>query len=272
VGDIVLIEGNNELNVAMTPIAAIEVGPVTWDEMPPFEVNSSHVAKVVFTNPTPIILGYEVKLLMGIDKVEMARQFILLNAGVSIEISFSVVMPDTPGEYPVYILVNFDDTELATYQDESITIIPPDPLTFDMVITSMGMQGDKYMTAYWVAQAIATISNPHDVTVTHVLRTIWANGDQDNNNLSSYSARYWRGNMAAPRQIYLTVTLDPGQSIEVVSPFYYMCHEWNLASGSYEWSNVPNGTYRLNEPKLYWYRIIDENNNWSPVESIGEVI
>ncbi|GAJ18623.1 unnamed protein product [marine sediment metagenome] len=67
---------------------------------------------------------------------------------------------------------------------------------------------------------------------------------------------------------FLSVTLNPGQSITLVSPFYYI-DGWHDTHHTYEWTNSPPGMYSAGVRKKYYFRIIDELGNWSPYKSVG---
>ncbi len=143
-------------------------------------------------------------------------------------------------------------------------VAPP----FTMSITKISTTTDKYATAYWLMEVTCQISNPHSVPVTHDIYCCFAWGYEDPNDLASFfPTSRMMGRYTWP-EAFLSVTLDPGQSVTLVSPFYYI-GEYHDIHGNYEWSNMPPGMYSAGVRKKYWFRIIDELGNWSPVKSVG---
>lgn len=184
------------------------------------------------------------------------KKMVTLNPGESAAVSFQIT-PTQPEVYQVTV------NGLAG----SFTVLPVLTLPFNMEITSIATTTDKYATAYWLMELACQVSNPHSVQVTRQIRCRWAFGSDDPNNPTKYRDRYWRGVAGQDPQIWLPLTLNPGQSIILTSPFYYL--DGLQDYGGYEWNNMPLGMYSAGVPKKYWFRIIDELGNWSPVKSIG---
>lgn len=240
-----------------------------------FYAGSEHTARAVMHNPTSMAFGYLGVLFMGIGQASMVEVNFHLEAGESKEVLFPITMPTALGDYPVYVGVFSGGTFLEPLrQGENVAIIAQAG-PFDMSITKFNTTADKYGPAFWLMQPTAVISNPHSVRISHQIRIIAAPGSYDQNLLSSYIwTRCWGGGAAGASKESLQellVTLDPGQSITLVSPFYYI-DEWHSRHENYEWSNMPPGTYSSGTPRKYWFRVIDEQGNWSPVASIGTVV
>jgi hypothetical protein len=138
---------------------------------------------------------------------------------------------------------------------------PPDgggDSPFGMVITNIQEERDKFASAYRQFQVTAEISNPYSYNVTHLIRTIVAKAPADQEDISAYRwTRYWSDGSEE-----MQVALAPGESLQVISPFYYI-------RDSFECSNIPLGMYHGGVPCKYYFRIIDEKDYWSPVASIG---
>ena len=234
--------------------------------MPEFSPGESRTAIVTMSNPTAKAFDYVAELYMGTDLAIMAQTPFHLETEESKDISLPVIMPSNAGTYPVYIGV-FSDSQFIEplYQAEDVVITaPPPPLS--MSITKISTATDKYATAWWVMELSCQISNPHSVPISHELHCIWAFGSSDPNLLASFKwSRYWRNSWPSTG---LLVTLNPGQSVTLISPFYYI-DGWHDMHMNYEWSNMPPGAYKAGVRKKYWFRIIDELGNWSPVKSVG---
>jgi hypothetical protein len=243
--------------------------------LPQFYAGEQKTAKVTVGNPTGKPFDYNATLYLGVDQLAMDEAVFSLNAGESKQVNFGVTMPPQPGVYPVYLSVFSGGQLLGLYQaTENLEIVALPP--FDMTITKIETTSDKYAPAWWLMQPVALVSNPHGITITHKLRFVAASGSYDPALLSSFTrTRCWGGGApGTPQdQLYdLSVTLEPGQSVTLVSPFYYidgLCG-WEH-DNPYEWSNMPPGAYSGGVRKLYYHRLIDELGNSSPVMSIGTI-
>jgi len=91
-----------------------------------FEPGSVHTAKATMTNPTNTGFDYEAYLYMGIDLAVVSASFFHLNADESKQAEFSVVMPATPGIYPVHLGIFSGGQNIALYKaDEDVIIVAP---------------------------------------------------------------------------------------------------------------------------------------------------
>jgi len=241
--------------------------------VPQFLSGVVKVAKVTLRNPTGKAFDYHAVLFMGVNQAAVAELDVSLGAGESKQVSFSVTMPSQTGVYPVYLGVYSAGQLLTLYQaTENVEIVTPPP--FNMVITRVSTATDKYATAYWLAEVTGVISNPHSAAITHRLRCLMAPGTSDPYLFSSYIwVRCWGGGVPGTpaSQLYeLPVTLSPGQSVTVVSPFYYI-NGWHDIHGNYEWSNI-DLMYKSGVPKKYWIVLSDELGNMSQPISVGSAI
>jgi hypothetical protein len=100
-------------------------------EDPTFESASAHVATATFINPKSAGFDYSASLCMGTGWTEMASASFHLNAGESKAIAFPVIMPATPGTYPVYFKVTCGGVLIGTFAaTEDVVIAAP---SFDLV-------------------------------------------------------------------------------------------------------------------------------------------
>lgn len=246
--------------------------------MPQFSPNEAKTA-IAPIIAKPSGMNCEAELFLGPDeatKVVTSGRVPFVSTGAEKNVSLPITMPSSPGTHHGYIDVFAGGFRFLAYiLKEDVVIAAPVALPFTMSITRIDtIDSDKYATAYWLMQPVALISNPHSTPITHRLRFIVCYGSSDPNLLSSYLwTRCWGGGApGTPQdQLYeLPVTLNPGQSITVVSPFYYIDGLWGWERANpYEWSNMPPGMYSAGVRKKYWFRIIDELGNWSPVKSVG---
>lgn len=97
--------------------------------MPEFKPSSVHTATAGFLNPKSAGFDYQAQLCMGVDWVEMARASFHLGGSQEKGIPFQVTMPDTPGEYPVYVRVSSGGVLVATFAaTEKVIILSPIPV------------------------------------------------------------------------------------------------------------------------------------------------
>ena len=156
-----------------------------------FYAGSVHTARAVMHNPTSEAFDYIGVLYMGTNQVVFDEVPFQLNAGESKEISFSVTMPASVGEYPVYLSVFSGAVLLAHYQ-----------ATENVVIVSAALS-EFYMPASARKSMTATIE-PY--TVCHTWIDVTNNGDADGVQV----VHIWDtvGNV----DVFITVALGPGET------------------------------------------------------------
>ena len=97
-------------------------------EDPTFEAGSSHSAKARLTNPTTKQFTYMAELYLGVAKVATSGAGqVTIPTGGYMDVIFTVVMPATEGDYPVFLDVWSGTTILKHYQgteDVVITVTP----------------------------------------------------------------------------------------------------------------------------------------------------
>lgn len=81
-----------------------------------FELSSSHTAIVTMSNPTTKPFDYLAELYMGIDLALMASEDFHLEAEEAKDISLPVIMPNTPGTYPIHIGVFSGGQSIGLYR------------------------------------------------------------------------------------------------------------------------------------------------------------
>ena len=147
---------------------------------------------------------------------------------------------------------------------ELVPIAVPPELPFNMFITKIDVYDrpsyDGATSAYWHVDIYCDISNPHSSVITRSLWIAWAVAPDDPNDLASYRLiRKWDD-----WQEEKVVTLAPAESRLLFSPW--------IQPGGLTW-NMPMGMYHGYPTKRkYYFRIIDELGNWSPVASVGTYI
>jgi hypothetical protein len=140
-------------------------------------------------------------------------------------------------------------------------VVPPQP-SFDMEITSIDEGVSKFASAFWNMQVNCKITNNNASEVTRSLAVIWQRADSPD---TWYSSRYWSNSYP---DIYTPVTLQAGESVNIVSPFYYI-DGYHEGHGSYEWDNFPPGQYHAGVKIKYNFKIVDDQGNESAIMSAG---
>lgn len=175
---------------------------------------------------------------------------IILVPGESEQVSFQIAAPSGLGDHTVSLDGLSGSFKVVT------PVVPP----FTMVITNIAQSTDQYATAYWIVEITAKITNLSSYVVTHDLACGKCRpSQQDENNAYSYSSRLWSASIGAA----LAVTLNPGQSVTLVSPFY-------VAQEGYPPERANEDLMYHSGTKIrYAWRIRDELLNMSPSAYAG---
>lgn len=97
-----------------------------------FEPSEQRTAVVTFTNPTSKAFPYSAKLFIGLPEVVSSTVEFLLEAGESKIVNIPIIMPSTPGIYPVYISIHSGQEFVVLYRaadDIAITAVAEFQLT-----------------------------------------------------------------------------------------------------------------------------------------------
>jgi hypothetical protein len=146
---------------------------------------------------------------------------------------------------------------------------------FDMEIVAIDTEPNKFATSFRVAEIYISLANNADSTAIHRIRCIAGSGTQqgtpygpsDPDDLEIYKfTRHWESGYEE-----LEVVLGPGEGISLVSPFYFVWPPGFPYEGL-EDNNNPQISSHGSELRKYYFRVIDENNNWSPVASVGTYV
>jgi len=219
----------------------------------------------------PSGMSCEAELFLGPDdatKVVSSGLVPFVSTGAAKNVSLPITMPGAPGIYRGYIDVFAGGLRFLAYNlKEDVVIAAPVAPPFTMTVTSLTSTGDKYASAYWLVQVSVLIKNNNAVAVTHDLKCVATYGEYYRyNDPVSWWDRHWDDN-----NIWKTITLQPGQSVTLLSPYYYI-NGWHSGHQNYEWINWPDGQYKSGVPKEYWFRVVDNNGNASPAVSIGSAL
>ena len=156
-----------------------------------FYAGSTHTATAVMHNPTSGAFDYTGVLYMGVNQAVAAEVLFHLNPGESKEVSFSVEMPTTLGQYPVFISVFSSGALLAHYQSTENVVIVPAALAEFYMPASMRKSMSATIEPYTVCNAWVDITNNGNtdgVQIVHIWDSV--------------------GNV----DVFITVALAPGET------------------------------------------------------------
>jgi hypothetical protein len=168
--------------------------------MPRFSPGEEKTAIVTMTNPTARAFDYRMVLYMGVNMVAMGDAEFSLEAGESSNISIPVVMPASPGVYPVYLDVWSGETLLGHYQANENVEIAVEESHFAYSSISCW----EYSAGFKILQFRCSITNEGDHQETHLVN-IW-----------KYRADLGRASKHLEDSI--RYTLDPGESVDYAYP------------------------------------------------------
>lgn len=138
-------------------------------------------------------------------------------------------------------------------------------LPFNMTITKINYDMNKWLSSYVIIEVTAWITNPNSIPVTHQIKCAEAYGSADPTILSNFQFdRYWGFGVEGTPLVdllWFPITLQPGGSIEVISPFYFIDDiDYYHPQRGYERANI-NHAQRTE----YQVIIMDDEGNVSPV-------
>ena len=102
----------------------VEVEMLEMDD-PEFQGGSTHTARALLTNPTTVNFDFVLELYLGVTKVATSGLgTVVIAAGASEYVDFTIVMPSVEGTHHVYLDVTVDGELIKHYlATEDITII-----------------------------------------------------------------------------------------------------------------------------------------------------
>jgi len=245
--------------------------------MPQFAPSVQKTAVAPIT-VAPAGLNCEAELFLGPnDATPVASSGLrpFVSSGGAQQVSFPVTMPASPGTYHVYIDLYAAGYYMAGYQaTEDVVVQTPVLPPFTMEIVSLTSIGDKY-SSYWMFIANVQITNNTGQTQTRRIKCLATYGEYYRyNDPIRWFQRTLENQVAQSPGVgvpWYELTLSPSQSINLVSPQYYI-NGWRDIFGTYEWPNWPLGAYRSGVPKEYWCCITDDEGNMGLAKSIGTAL
>ena len=177
---------------------------------PTFNAGETHAAKATLTNQTSQALTCTTELYLDVTKVATSgvSSSFTLPAGGSIDVSYVVPMPGSPGgPYHVYIDIWSGGALLAHYQATDDVTVVTEPSNLDYENISISLKTDPEATAWMGLVVTCNIKNIGNTTMTRQV-TLWRNWSYP-----GYGSMDWApiANVAGYFVGSLSVTLAPGQ-------------------------------------------------------------
>jgi hypothetical protein len=180
--------------------------------MPQFGANEVKTAIVPVT-VSPAGVSCEIELFLGLNEsnaVASSGLVPFVSTGSAKQVSLPLMMPDNPGVYHVYIdVLTGGEVFLAYMADEDIEITTPDLVFGTPVVTVVP---NKMASQFYVAQVVCTVSNPTQSAITRTIKCGCRKADEP------WKIWYRRW---PDLSLELAVTLSPGETRTLVSPYYY---------------------------------------------------
>ena len=217
--------------------------------MPQFSPGASKTATLTIP-VSPAGLNCTAELFLtsdGTTKAVTTGPQAFVSTGSNQSLQLQITMPQTAATYMVRLVILSGGAQIGAYQatDDVIIATPVNPpFTMSLTVVFTGSSG-----SYQFTNEKGHITNNNSVAITHTLRCMfgWYGHSYDESNPSSYIGAlpyYYDGNTEL---FTVNVTLQPGESIDIVWP------PSNLA-GTSSW--IPGSPV--------FFRIFDELNNSSP--------
>jgi len=216
--------------------------------MPQFAPNEAKTA-IAPIIAKPSGMNCEAELFLGPDeatKVVTSGREPFVSTGAEKNVSLPITMPGAPGTFHGYIDVFAGGFRFLAYILKEDVVIAAPTLSFGFGTPVVTIEANKQAPAWGVARVSCLLTNPHNVTVTRRLRCCWAYSTEPS---TFYCNRAWNGGITE-----FELTLNPGGSYALVSPYYY------YGADGIEASNSP----LIGVGKKFYYRFQDDLGNSSP--------
>lgn len=134
-------------------------------------------------------------------------------------------------------LETLEDPTEETDTDWGVIEIPEEK-PFEMEITDISTAKNKWLSSYLIAQVKGKIRNPNSSQTTHKVKCAVAYASQPDNFRFDRHWGFGSEGTPASQLIWLELTLQPGESVNVVSPYYYTAEEdTRHPDRGYEWAD-----------------------------------
>ncbi len=189
--------------------------------MPQFAPGETKTAIAPIT-AKPAGMACEAELFLGPDeltKVSTSGRIPFVSTGASQSVSLPIAMPSEPGTYHGYIDVFTNGMRFLAYKTvEDIVIVAAAPPAFNIGTPTAQVFTDPGAPAFKTVDFWCPVSNPTGMSLTRRFFVYWIYCSKGT---ETKRPRRWNWD-GSIHPTYFDVTLNPGESYQVYSPYHFI--------------------------------------------------